>query len=393
MKWLITLLIVLATAIAFALYLPDDSGFIVFGRGAWSIETSLTAFIIALGFSWFAFYFFIRFFIGLSRLPDFLSRYQSKKRSRKDHQSFWQGVSELLQERWSSAEQILIKDIAFSEQPILRYLGAAYAALQQKSPARAMDYFEQAQSSLPKDKLSLLFLHIKWASLYQKPEFTLKIAQQAYTIAPKDKKVLTMLKDLYIETQGWTEVLSLLPELRKQRVLTSDESKILENQATVALAKQTLRNADKNSDEAWTNMAKNLKDEPAVLALYVSHLIADSRAAVAEPLLRNALKNQWNIELLALYGKLNIPTGNQQMEFLENMLRTRSDDADLLLALGQICMSAQLWEKAAYYLESSVKISPHPTSYQLLGEVLTHRQNLIEANKCYQLGLQLALKK
>jgi len=392
MKWLITLLIILAAAIGFGLYLPDDSGFVVFGRGAWSIETSLTAFIIALGMSWLIFYFFIRFFINLSRLPVYLSKRRARKRSRKAHQIFWQGLMELLQEKWENAEQVLIKDIESSEKPILRYLGAAYAALRQKSPARAGDYFEQAQASLPKNRLSLLLLQIQWLSPYQKPEFTVKIAQQAYELAPKDKKVLTVLKNLYVESKAWENLSTLLPELRKHKIVTTDELKTLENQIAGGLAEHSLVKADKNIDEVWNNLPKNQQNAPAVLKIYVAHLIADSRAAAAEPLLRESLRNQWDKELLNLYGQLDIPNVKQQIDFLDNFLRTHTDDANLLCVLGQLCMYAQLWEKATYYLENSIKIMPQPKTYQLLGDVLTQKQNLVEANKSYQLGLQLAIK-
>jgi len=392
MKWLITFIFVLAAAIAFGLYLPEDSGFVVFGRGTWSIETSLTTFIIALAVLWLAFYFFMRFFINLSRLPMYLAQRRIKKRSRKAHQVFWQGLIELLQEKWNDAEQILIKDIEHSEKPLLRYLGAAYAAVQQKSPARAADYFDHAQAGLPKNKLSLLLLQIKLLSPHQKPEFTLNIAKQAYAIAPKDKKVLAILKNLYVESKDWNGLLSLLPELRKHKVLTTDESKTLENQCSIMLAEQSLRKAGEKMEEAWVNMAKTLQNEPAVLKIYVSHLIAHHKAATAEPLLREALKNQWDKELVVLYGTLDISTIKQQIDFLEQSLKTRHEDADLLLVLGEVCLRNRSYDKASHYLENSIQIAPQAKTYQLLGEALTQKQNIVEANKSYELGLQLALK-
>jgi len=392
MKWLITFIIVIGSAIAFALYLPEDSGFVVFGRGSWSVETSLTTFIVALGFAWLVFYFFIRFFKLLLNLPNYLAQCQLKKQSRKAHQVFWQGLIELLEEKWKSAEQILTKDIEHSEKPVLRYLSAAYAAVQQKSPARAMDYFDHAQASLPKNKLSLLLFQIKLLSPHQKPEFTVKIAQEAYKIAPKDKKVLIILKDLYEELRDWNALLALLPELRKYKVLSVDESKALENQVTTALAEQNLRDAGKKMEEVWSNMAKTLQNQPAVLNFYASHLIANHKGATAEPLLREFLKNQWDKEIVALYGTLDISMIKQQIEFLEQCLKVHSNDADLLLILGKVCLRNHSYDKAVHYLENSIKIIPHPQAYQHLGDALTQKQNIVEANKSYQLGLQLALE-
>ncbi|RKZ77770.1 MAG: hypothetical protein DRR19_27455, partial [Candidatus Parabeggiatoa sp. nov. 1] len=104
MKWFITLLfIILATAVAFVLLSLKDPGFIVIGRGAWTLETSLSVFILALILAWLVVVILIRLLRILWRLPLRLFYNQQKA-----DESLVRGMLALIQEQWRNAEQTFL---------------------------------------------------------------------------------------------------------------------------------------------------------------------------------------------------------------------------------------------------------------------------------------------
>lgn len=110
------------------LFSLEDSGFIVIGRGAWTIETRLSVFILALVLGVLAIYTLFRLLLMLWRLPLRLFHNQQKA-----DESLVRGFLALIQGQWQNAEHSLLKTVSVGELSVLHYLGAASAAYQQQA--------------------------------------------------------------------------------------------------------------------------------------------------------------------------------------------------------------------------------------------------------------------
>jgi len=392
MKWLITLLFALGGAIVFTTVALKDPGFVVIGWGHWTVETSLTLFIILFLFLGLISYSAIRLLVSLWRLPKNLIASGTIQRQQKAKESLIEGFLALLQEQWQTAEHILVKTAPYSELPVLHYFGAAYATYHQQQMARALDYLAEAQEKLPLEYLTTtLLFQAKVQQRLQNLTVALRTTLQAYNLTPKQPEVLSLLASLYLQLADWSALLSLLPEIRKHKALPTDLIEHLEERTYLALIQYTLRQNPAQTATVWENIPKPIRLKPIILNLFVQHLARVGDATTAEPLLREALKYQWDKKLVFLYGTLETTTTVQQISHAENWLKNHNDDAMLLFTLGHLCIRNQSLEKAKRYLEASLQLEANPMICKVLGDLLTQMKDLVKANEYYQRGLQLTL--
>jgi HemY protein len=392
MKWLITLLLALGCAIAFTVMALKDPGFVVIGWSHWTIEMSLTLFIILLIFFGLISYSILRFLTSIWQFPQNLLQSRTTQRQQKAKESLVEGFLALLQGQWQTSEHILAKTAPYSELPVLHYFGAAYASYHLQQTAQALNYLAEAQEKLPLEYLTTtLLFQAKLQQRLQNIPAALRTTLQAYNLSPKQPEVLSLLATLYLQLADWSALLSLLPEIRKYKALSPDLVEHLEEKTYHALIQYTLRQNPAQTATVWETIPKAIRLKPAILHLFVQHLARVGDATTAEPLLREALKYHWDKKLLFLYGTLETTTITQQIHHAESWLKTHSNDATLFFTLGHLCVRSQSLEKAKRYLEISFQLEPNPMVCKILGDLLTQTNELAKANEYYQQGLHLTL--
>lgn len=392
MKWLITLLLILTTAVAFTLLALTDPGFVVIGRGTWTVETTLSVFVIVLVVGSILFYNLLRLLNALWHLPAYLWRGRSAQQQQKAQAFLLQGVFALLEGNWRTAEQTFLKAVSPNDLSALHYLGAAYAASQLQEPSRALDYLNEVRVNRPADELALTLFKAKLQLQRQNFPAALQNMLQARTLAPKHDEVLLGLLSLYLQLADWPALLELLPDLRKRKVLVPEQIQRLENRASIALIHYTLRTHPVQAATLWSQIPKAIRLRPAVLTVYIQHLMAAGEIISAESLVREALKYHWEADLIRLYGELETTNSSQQLTNAENWLKNHDQDPMLLLTLGRLCMRNRLWGKAQQYLEAGLHLEPNPLIYKMLGELWMHLEDRTKASEYYRRGLLLVLE-
>jgi len=386
MKKLIYLLFIIATIAAFVWFFRDDPGFIVIGWGAWTVETSLSFFILALAIDGIIVYILARLLRALWHLPMRLFYNQQKA-----EESLVYGTLALIQGQWQKAEQSLLKTLSLGELSALHYLGAAYAAHQQHEPSRAKEYFAKARHSWPQENIALTLFEAKLQLQQNNLPAALESTLNAQQIDPKKDDVLLLLLTLYVQLADWSALLKILPSARKRKVLSTEQLQGLEDRANIALILNTIRMNPSQASKVWSRLPKVTRLRPVILKVYIEHLMTVGDAAEAEPLLREGLKYHWDADLLALYGTLETANTSQQINYAENWLKSHEHDLVLLQTLGQLCLRNRLWDKAREYLEESLRLNSHPKTYQLLGELSEQQRDFAQANHYYRRGMQLSM--
>jgi HemY protein len=392
MKWLITLLLILTTAVAFTLLTLTDPGFVVLGRGAWTVETTLSVLVIVLVVGGILFYNLLRLLNALWHLPAYLWRGRSAQQQQKAQVFLLQGVFASLEGNWRTAEQTFLKVVSPNELSALHYLGAAYAASQLREPSRALDYLDEVRVNRPAEELALTLFKAKLQLQQQNFPAALQNMLQAGTLAPKHDEVLLSLLTLYLQLADWPALLELLPDLRKRKVLSPEQIQRLENRASIALIHYTLRTNPVQAATLWSQIPKAIRLRPVVLKVYIQHLMAAGEVTSAESLVREALKYHWEADLIRLYGELETTNTSQQLTNAENWLKNHDQDPMLLLTLGRLCLRNRLWGKAQQYLEASLHLAPNPLIYKMLGELWMQLEDRTKASEYYRRGLSLALE-
>jgi len=384
MKWLISILLVLMAAVSLALLAHQDPGFVVIGRGPWTLETSLFMFGFLLLCSLGLLYFLARAGFLLWQLPE---RWQHSRRSRlhgRAQLALQQGVSALAEGAWTEAERTLLR----SYPQYLHYLGAAYAAQQAQRLERRDEYLEQAHNNAPAEyrlMVNLLQADLQLAAgQYSLALATIKPLQAQ---APKHPRVLALLLRIYQGLHNWYGLWELLPELRKRKVLSDSEVDALEISTAVALLHLTVAQSTLAATTTWERLPKTLRLKPAVTQVYVKHLAQEGQLDQADTLLRDSLKLHWDADSVLLYAELSTTNASQQLNRAEAWLKGRERDPVLLLALGKLCMRNRLWGKAQQYLEAALGIAPSTAVYQALGDLLNQLGETGQAAEQYRKGL------
>ena len=101
------------------------------------------------------------------------------------------------------------------------------------------------------------------------------------------------------------------------------------------------------------------------------------------------LKRNWRGPLVKLYGLTEGPDATRQLKRAESWLRTRGEDADLLLASARLCLRAELWGKARSYLETVIGIRPSPEVFKVYGRLLSQLGDTEAAADAFREGLNL----
>lgn len=143
-------------------------------------------------------------------------------------------------------------------------------------------------------------------------------------------------------------------------------------------------------DGVWRKIPQKLKKESSLIGAYVNERLRHADSSDCEPVLRRALKRQWDPELVRLFGLVEGRSLKRQMEFAEKRLTRSPGDPALLLALGRLCKRNRLWGKARSYMEQSIEAGPDPAACRELA-VLLDQQGEHDAARLYlQQGLNLA---
>lgn len=388
MKILIYGLVALLAAVAVALLALPDPGYVLIGYGDWSVETTLVVLAVVLVLLYVA----VRFLAGLRRMPRGLVRWERHRKEKRARNALNRGLIELAEGKWAAAEKRLVRHAATSDNALITYLAAARAAQQQGAHDRRDHYLRLAHGSMPEADVAVGLSQAELQIAHGQMEQALATLRHLREIAPRHGYVLKMLMKLYLRLNDWQSLRSLLPELRRRKVISEEEHDRLNLEIHQALLEQAARHGDLEAlHEAWGWLPKSLAQDEQLLLIYVTQLRERGEAEAAESLLRGAIRQRWSQRLVYLYGQLEGGDVQRRLDEAEAWLRDHDKDPVLLLTLGRLCLANQLWGKARAYLEASVQIAPTVETNQALGSLLEQLGESDKAMDCFRQGMALAV--
>jgi len=383
MRKLILLLVTL-TLLSGAVWLTRyDPGYVVLGRGLWSLETSLPVFIGLLLLVFGIFYFFTRFISQLYHLPEWWQQRGLVKRQSRARNALYQGVAALAETRWQEAENIFIKGAPET----LHRLGAAYAAHQRGISQAREQYFQQALQQAPSELTLGIYLFQTHLALKSRHIDSAEHAVlQAYKLQSKHPYVLYLLAQVLLAQQDWPKLAQWLPELIKRKACDDETLNQLEQQTYQGIMEQAIAKGAEPATLAWKNLPKNARLRPVVTGLYARYLNQIGQGKLAASLIRDTLQQQWDSTLARLYSDSEGDT-DQMLTQAENWLKKFPTDSGLLHSLGVLSVRARMMGKAQEYFQQSLNIQPSAATYLALGDLLEQIGDTKQAARQYRLGL------
>jgi len=367
-----------------------DNGYVMLAFGVYTVEMSLVLLLIIIAMLFAVMYFSIRALVRFYRLPSDVKDWSQRRGNRAAQNAMTRGLLELSEGQWRKAEKRLVKFADRSETPLLNYLAAARAAQLQGAHERRDSYIRLAHKHMPSADVAVSITQAELQMADHQLDQALDTLRHLRDVAPNHTYVLRLLMDLYDQVGDWERLSELMPELRKRKVASTEQLKSLEKKAYKKLLEASFLDKDPEQlSYRWRNVPKALREDPALIADYVSYLQERERHQEAEELLRQALKRGWDVELIELYGQLECPNAAKHLSRVEAYLKKYPNDATLLLSLGRLCLRSQLWGKARAYLEASVGNDGPVAAYRELARLLEHMDEPEKALSIYRQAVSL----
>ncbi len=392
MRLLLLLVLVLVASASVALVVMKDPGYVLLSYADYTLETTLSLFVLAVLLVVYAVYLITRTLGSIWWLPERLYQWQQQRQSQQAREGLFTGLTELAQGNWHSAEKRLLRYVRHSETPLLNYLGAARASQHQGSLERRDRYLhlahEQAASSATAVELAQAELQID-SGQREQALATLELLRDRDNNNPY---LLKLISSLYEQLHDWTRLRDLLPLLHKHQLLNSAEFE----HKQIDVIQQQIQQASRSEDagvlkQVWESVPEKLQVNETLLLEYGRQLTQFDAGDEAMTLVARALQQHWSEGLVHLFGLLPGSDPERQLEIAESWTREHGRDPILQLSLGRLSLRNRQWGKARIYLETSISLLPRAETYKELGILLEHLGDQDAARNCFREGVLLAV--
>jgi HemY protein len=367
MKFALSLLALLFAGVIAAHFLAADRGQVLVTFHGWTLETSVPVLLLLLVGAYVA----VRLIVRLVRMPRNIARAAASMRANRARESFTQGLLALDMGDWERSERLLGR-----------------AADRQNAPDRRDHWLELAAEQKAGGTTAALLTRAEALYADEEYELALQTLEELLEASPDKPRALALQAQAMAEVGDWGHVLALIPRLRKLRALPVYEIDALELRAHErALAAAVDRGDATRVRTAWSTIPREVSGRIELQRAYAGALAEAGDGAGAEEVIRQALKVNWDEDLVERYGMLESGDPGQQLSRAEAWLPDHPDDGVVLLALARLCMRNELWGKARSYLEASLAVEPSVEAYELYGRLLEQLGERERAADVFRAGL------
>ena len=389
------LLIVVACAAALGMFIAEHTGYVLISWKSFRYESSLWVFLAVLA-AVFAVLYGLRTLLKMALISTgLINPWSQRNQSRRSRLAAEQGILDLAQGHWKNALRHLRRAAEGEAKPLVYLLGAARAAEELGYSEEADDLLEQALIKQPSAEVAIALAHADLQLQRANDADAQSTLQAMHELHPQHPEVLLRLQALLRQRQDWSALIGLLPALRKSKRLNSEQLHNIEYQAwsgrlaAACKLEQDPQQALKSLDTAWQGLSSKLKNDTQLVASYAAELLRLNAHQQAESLLRHALKDNLDNELLELYGKSHAEDALRQLQLAESWLKQAPHNAILLRTLGRLSLRNQLWGKARDYFESSLREHRQAHTCAELAQLLSHLGDTQRSNQLFAESFQL----
>ncbi|MCH9689482.1 MAG: protoporphyrinogen oxidase, partial [Gammaproteobacteria bacterium] len=353
----------------------------------WTIESTLWVALFSIFTCFVLFHLLLQTYQLTAYLPKSWQHWRIKRRAEHARDKTTQGLIEFSEGYWKAAKTHLIQALPHTDTPLINYLTAARAAQELGDTKLRDNYLREAQQSMPNAKIAVELTQAQLQLAHQQWEQALATLRHLHDLAPKHPYVLKLLAHLYEAIEDWSQLIDLLPEIKRNHALSETNLNTLAYRAYLgAIQHHITQHAWDALDTLINQLPKPLKYDPALITTYSHALINQQEHIRAEACLRRTL--QKNVDPLLLEAYSCLPETTIRMPAIESLLKHHAHSAALHQCLGKLYAKRQLWGKAQTHLEQSLKLKPSPETYHALGQLFETLRDTPAAFEAYKLGLE-----
>lgn len=389
MRALLFVLFLIALAILTFVFLHQDAGSVQVNFQGNTFEAPLMHVFYGVLITFVALYVLFRVAGMLFRAPTTLSKAKDRRSSEAAAGRLVTGSLDLAEGQYARAEKQLTKDVPNGPAGVLHYLAAAEAAQGQGKDDYHARYLKLAGEQHKGAQFGIDLGRAQRALDAGESASALEITQSLLKTQSQNPRAKALHAQALAANAQWSDLVALLPELRKGSSLSASQLGAIEAQAGEAL----IAGADEDKlESSWKSLTAEARAQAPALAAYAARLQASNRGELAERTLRTALEGNWNPALIASYGGVDGASAEQQLNQLQSWIDKHGESAELLSAAGQVSVRQELWGKAHSYMEQAAKLGDSAAIQQALAQIADNKGDSEASRAHLERGLQLALQ-
>ncbi|SHF45428.1 heme biosynthesis HemY N-terminal domain-containing protein [Vibrio gazogenes] len=297
------------------------------------------------------------------------------KQSRRDTN---EGIVKLIEGDWKQAEKKVTRLAKNHDMPLLCYLIASEAALEQGNQEKR-DHYLSLAAKQENSTLAVKLTKARQFTKEQRYQDALNVLSDVAIQHPDNPVVVSLLKTTYHHLRQWQPLLGLMPQLRKLKLAGEEEIIRLEIESRSHLMEQAAAIRGKETlTEYWKDLPKRLKNTPELMVCYVQLLLKHQGDEEAFSLLKEHIKKHPNSNSYPLLPEINLESRQPIIKLLQNVIRKDEQHAEAHSALGQLYFQEKKLPLAQGHLEKALQIRNSISDYQLLAQVL-EQQDMSQA--------------
>ncbi|MBI4937585.1 MAG: heme biosynthesis protein HemY [Nitrosomonadales bacterium] len=388
MKFLFWLLLLFALAVAVALA-SHNSGYLQLVYPPYRIEMSLALFLLMLLGLFALAYFSLQLALAAVRLPAHVRRFRAERTQAKGRSAMMEALTAFFEGRYAAAEKAAAQAMELGESSGINPIIAARAAHELRKFGERDAYLAAAEGKTVGEATMRLMAATKFSLDQHQPQAALDSLKALRDAGVKNHAGALHL-ELKAQQQGsnWDAVLDTVTRLEKRDAIDAATAAQMRQQAW--LEKIGAQAQDVQALHAvWKSIPGGFRRRSKIAAAAARAFIGVGDCESAQQILTGSLEEQWDGDLVALYGDCLAGDAVRQIERAERWLAQHPQDAGLLLALGKLCLHQKLWGKAQNYLDASISVRPTRAAYTALGQLAEKLQKPDEAFRYFQKAMEL----
>lgn len=363
---------VFAAAVALALVLRDHSGNVVIVAQPWRIELSLTLAVLLLVASFAILYFILRVFSWVGERPERFRSWRSRRSIRRDQESLESGWINVLEGRYVDADKDfgrVVTRTRSDKRKVLAGLASAHAN-------HHLGEFAQRDKALGVARMSAgddVRLREAWAivaaEMYldeNRPQDALTLLQPLQDASSRYLHATRLLLRAHRQLRNYDRVYELTRLLLRRGVIEKSEAmQLIEMSAAARLHS----GGSKGYKAIWSDLRSEERSMPDIALAAASIQAAEGNHDEASRILESAIAVQPDPRLLSVYSQCPPQHVSRRLAKAEEWLKRYPDDAALLAAMGNLCLTGQLWGPGELYLKRSMALRNDMRIHALLGNL------------------------
>src|SRR5690554_3639066 len=384
---------VFAAAVALALVLRDHSGNVVIVAQPWRIELSLTLAVLLLVASFVLFHFILRVLSWVGERPDRFRSWRSRRSVRRDQEALESGWINVLEGRYVNADKDFTRVLTRTRSDKRKVL----AGLASANANHHLGEYTQRDQALALAKQAAgddMRLREAWAivaaEMYldqNRPQDALTLLQPLQDASSRYLHATRLLLRAHRQLRNHDRVYELTRLLLRRGVLEKAEA--LELIETSAAAR--LHSAGAQGFKAiWGDLRAEERTLPDVALAAASIQSSEGHYDEASRILESAIAVQPDPRLLSAYSQCPPQHVSRRLAKAEEWLKRYPEDAALLAAMGNLCLTGQLWGPGERYLKRSMALRNDMRIHALLGNLYDRLGRRQEAMSHWRLAAGVA---